>query len=103
MSNPVYQHWIELGEKLGVIVSTLHENIKTFKIVYTGEVLQSASKLLVAALSLGVARGRKMDANLISACSVLKENVIEVNVLFFYLFVLTLFFITSYLSGTVAI
>ena len=78
MANPLYQPWISVGEKLGNLVGCLHESISDVSIVSSGGVLTSATKLLIAAVSYGVAKGLKLDANIINGTSLLKETGIEV-------------------------
>lgn len=78
MGNPLYQPWVKLAEKLGVLVSTLHNTLKEVTIVHTGNALSSITRLLSAAVCFGMAKGLKLEANMINGYSLIKGKGIEV-------------------------
>ena len=71
--NPVYKPWIELAEKLGKIVGSLHEQLPDINLVTSGSCLATVSRLMATAFSCGLAKTRNPRANLINANALLKD------------------------------
>ena len=64
---------MQVAEKLGKLVGSLHKELPEVNIVTSGLCLASASRLMTTAFSCGLAKSRDPAANLINANSLLKD------------------------------
>ena len=79
MGNPQFAPWVELGRKLGMVISKLENSTSgTYTVAAAGNEISNASKLLVSAVAHGVVMGRGLPSNMISAMSILKQSGVEV-------------------------
>jgi len=78
LANPEYKPWIEAAEKLGKLFASFNKDIEKVSIITHGNCLSSATRLLSASFSCGIAKIMDPSANIINSVSILKDKSIQV-------------------------
>eukprot|EP00794_Sanderia_malayensis_P003085 gene3085-3550_t len=78
-SKPELKTWLDLAQKLAIILHSCASGTKSIDIVASGNVLQNAKAMIAAGFAFGFAKQDNKDANLINSMELLKAAGISIN------------------------